>query len=266
MACMYSPIRDLPEMSSNVTLWDLFKDAATHQYGGNILFANIPLIKHNLNDLNFVVIVERADNHPTEKTRTILDINLKEYINPCEKESDETFVKIWREATKTEGSRFKFYTSQVIGQSLLGNIGARIMGLSVSGGAIIVSVNKHNTALSEPEDEFRYEQGEKIAIPPRTRVKASVTSYSIKYEQAYTLRFSISHNIGVSFRYESNDCCCSAWCRGYVTAAQMLRTLPGYHHDHENSTVSFVQQGILTWIGHGSSIDKIVEPLDSTSS
>ena len=265
MVSLYSPIRDLPdlEMSSNATLWNLFKDAATHQHGDDILFINIASIKQKLNDLDFVVSVERADNHPTEKTRTILDINLKEYVNPCERESDETFVKISRAITKAEGSRYKFYTSQVIGQSLLGNIGARIMGLSVSGGAIIVSVNKHNTALSGPEDEFQYEQGEKIAIPPRTRVKASVTSYSIKYEQAYTLRFSISHNIGVSFQYESNCCCLCGKRKGYVTAAQILRTLPGYRHS--NNTVSFIQQGILTWIGHGSSIDKIVGPLDSSN-
>ena len=268
-------------MSSNATLWDLFEEAATNQYeettSCSIKFANIASIKQDLNNLCFEVSVEQADNLPTEKTRTILDVNSKEYVNPCEKESDETFVKIWRRFTKAEGSRYNFCVSQVIGQSLLGNIGAKIMGLAVSGGTIIVSVNMHNVALSAPEDEFQYEQGEKIVIPPRTRVKASVTSYTIKYEQAYTLRFSISHNIGVPFKYKCCCCCFSCCpsccyislcgkCKGYVTAAQLLRTLPGYRHDHENNTVSFVQHGILTWTGHGSSIDKIVEPLDSPSS
>ncbi len=44
---------------------------------------------------------------------------------------------------------------------------------------------------------FNYEQEEKITVPPGKRVKAKITSYSVRYDMKYTLKFSVYRNVTV---------------------------------------------------------------------
>ena len=144
------------------------------------------------------------------------------------------------------------------------------MGLAMGGGSASISANygrnkSTTTGKEESEDNcftISYEQEEKISVAPGTRVKAQITSYRMKYEQRYTLKFSIpsSFNIPVTYRTRCQRMCFGI-CRnsGFVNITQMLQMLPNYCVEEDMAT--FTQNGILSWIGDGSSVDKSEEPL-----
>ena len=96
-------------------------------------------------------------------------------------------------------------------------------------------------------------------------VKARITSYTMKYEQRYTLKFSIpsSLNIPVTYRTRCQQMCFGI-CRnvGFVNVTQMLQTLPNYCVEENMAT--FTQDAwylVRGWIGEGSSVNKSEEPL-----
>jgi len=60
------------------------------------------------------------------------------------------------------------------------------------------------------------------------------------------------------YKTRCNQWFCGAnW--GRIAAADLLSELPGY--SEEDDKVSFLQEGTLSWIGEGSKVEKIVEPL-----
>ena len=74
---------------------------------------------------------------------------------------------------------------------------------------------------------------------------------------------SIPVHYKTSFQQAFGDCCgCPSisYETGSITAAELFRSLPDYHE--ENGVVSFIQHGILSWMGEGSTVEKEVEPLD----
>ena len=253
-----------------VTFWELYERAAKNQYGENIRVIKTPWAKKLIDDLNFEVSVVDAEQTPKETSRTIIDINMKEYTNRGQKEIDETMVKVSKSTSKTKGSRYSFSTTKGVNWGIGGNIGGQVMGLAMGGGSASISANygRHKsttTGKEESEDNcftISYEQEEKISVAPGTRVKARITSYTMKYEQRYTLKFSIpsSLNIPVTYRTRCQQMCFGI-CRnaGFVNITQMLQTLPNYCI--EEGMATFTQDGILSWIGEGSSVDKSEEPL-----
>ena len=115
-----------------------------------------------------------------------------------------------------------------------------------------------------PGFEMIYEQQEKICIQPNTKVKATITTYAMKYEQGYTIKLSLPKEVTLNLMY-NNRCsqwffCGASW--GRISAAELLGELPGY--SEEDDKVSFLQEGTLSWIGEGSKVEKIVESLTST--
>ena len=268
----YSPASHAQKSAKEdtVTFWELYERAAKNQYGENIRVIKTPWAKKLIDDLNFEVSVVDAEQTPKETSRTIIDINMKEYTNRGQKEIDETMVKVSKSTSKTKGSRYSFSTTKGVNWGIGGNIGGQVMGLAMGGGSASISANygRHKsttTSKEESEDNcftISYEQEEKISVAPGTRVKARITSYTMKYEQRYTLKFSIpsSLNIPVTYRTRCQQMCFGI-CRnaGFVNITQMLQTLPNYCI--EEGMATFTQDGILSWIGEGSSVDKSEEPL-----
>ena len=259
-----------PAKGDTVTFWDLYERAAKNMYGENIRVIKTPWAKQQVDNLSFTITVANAEQTPKETSRTIIDINMKEYTNRGQKEIDETMVKVSKSTSKTKGSRYSFSTTKGVDWGIGGNLGAQIMGLSMVGGNASISANygRHKsktTSQEESEDNcftISYEQEEKISVPPGTRVKATITSYSVKYEQRYTIKLSIlgSLNLPVTYRTRCQQMCFGI-CRnsGFVNIKQMLQTLPNYCVEEDMAT--FTQDGILSWIGQGSAIDKSEEPL-----
>ncbi len=259
-----------PAKEDTVTFWELYERAAKNIYGENIRVIKTPWARKQIDDLNFKITVAEAEQTPKETSRTIIDINMKEYTNRGQKEVDETMVKVSKSTSKTKGSRYSFSSTKGVDWGIGGNIGGQIMGLAMAGGNASISANygRHKsttTGQEESEDNsftLSYEQEEKISVPPGTHVKATITSYSVRYEQRYTLKLGIlsSLNIPVTYRTRCQQMCFGI-CRnsGFVNVTQMLQTLPNYCVEEDMAT--FTQDGILSWVGQGSSIDKSEEPL-----
>jgi len=105
---------------------------------------------------------------------------------------------------------------------------------------------------------YDYDHEERIKIPPQTKVKVIVTTSAVKYEQNYTLHFSIPSNFVLDVDYKSscNQLCCGTT-YGHVSAAQVFYTMPNYHE--ENGMSVFYQQGTLSWMGEARNIEKNLE-------
>ena len=249
-----------------VTMWDMYITAAKFMFGDNITVFRTPLLIQSLSNLCFTIRVEAADQQIMEKTKTTVDITTKEYSNHSEKEMDQTQIKVKKNYTTSKESQFHFSPSNGVNWGIGGNIGAKVMGLSMSGGSAMVG-GMYSKYQSRAEDfnadfHFSYRQEEKVNIPPLSRVKVKITSYAIKYEQSYTLRFSIpaSYLIEVKYQTRYNRICCGTH-TGYITAAQLLQTLPSYHE--QNGMSIFYQHGVLSWMGEERNVDKIVEQIGS---
>jgi len=123
-------------------------------------------------------------------------------------------------------------------------------------------------SLSADTLSFAYKREEKVVVPPRSKVSVTITSYAIRYSFHYTLQFSAlqSEAISIKFRTKFQDCwggCCLGCCTssGFITARELLTAtpLPGFSED--SNWVHFTQDGILSWVGDGSKVQKIEHPL-----
>ena len=266
----YSPTSSSTQVvkAEEVTFWDLFERAAKAQYGDNIKVIKTPWAKTQLDNLNFELSVVSADREPKETRRTIVDINMKEYINRGQKEVDETVVQVHKSTSKSQGNRYSFSTTKGINWGIGGNIGAKVIGLAMGEAGVGVSANygkqKSTTTGSEESQDtslsFTYSQEEKISVSPGTRVKAKITSYRVKYEQQYVLKFAIDSSLNIPLTYKTR---CQQTCfgrnSGFVNITQMLNILPNFCI--EDGKATFTQAGTLSWIGEGCSVDKLEEPL-----
>lgn len=245
----------------NVTFWDLFVDAAKAQYGASIQVVDTQIARNRLNYLDFEISIISADPSPTEVRRATVDITTKEFTNHCEKEVDETLVKVRKSNLGWTGSRYHFSTTRGGNYGIGGDIGPKVIHLAIAGGSTTINASIANliTLKEEHNFDFNYFHEEKISVPPQSRVKARITSYSVNYEQGYTILFSIPASVVIPVTYKTG--CLGFVCSkaGYISVAQLCSTLPDYHFN--NGLVSFVQCGALSWIGEASSIDKDVETL-----
>lgn len=248
-------------------MWDLYENAAMRKYGDTIKVFKTPCTEEYLNKLKFEVSVQSHDPEPEESRRTIVDINMKEYVNRCKNEVDETMFKVRKTTVKSKGSRYSFSSTKGVNWGIGGGIGAQVMNLAMAGGSASLNANysRSKSTTSESEEtssdsfEFSYEQEEKILVPPMSKVKAKITSYSVKFDQAYVLKFTIaaSHTIHVLYQTRCQQMFCGTK-SGFITAAQFCSPLPEFRE--EGDKVSFVQAGVLSWIGVCSTVDKEVEP------
>ena len=254
-----------------LTLWQVYEQAAKNKFGSNIKVISLPRIEKQVEDLSFEISVVRADPEPTEKTRTIADINMKEYSNPADTSVDETIVRMTKKNTSSAGNRYQFSTTKGVSWDVGGNIGAQVMGVAMggAGGSIggrygkvksSTTVNEQNLAQGF---EIGYDQEEKICVQPHTKLKATITTYAMKYEQGYTIKLTIPKDVTLDLVYKNrcNQLLCGAlWSK--ITAAELLSELPGY--SEEDDKISFLQEGTLSWIGEGTKVEKTVEPLSPT--
>ena len=267
----YSP-RSKKDHDTRVTFWQLFEQAAKQRYGQNIRVVKTELYETKVNNIDFQLSVVDKDPKPSEKTRTIVDINMKEYVNHGKVAQDQSIVQINKKSSKTEGDRYTFSSTQGVKFGFGGNIGAQVMGASVAGGSIGVSGNyeksKSTTEGTEKSStegsEYSYNQEEKIVVPPGTHVNATITTYQMKYEMKYTVKLSVDRNAFLHMVYKT-PCqhLCFGVCRssGYVNIRDMFSTLPNYNPEDEDDTASFTQDGVLSWVGEGCRVEKFEEPL-----
>ena len=249
----------LPNTREISTLWDVYERAVKSQFGQSIRVCKTWGAVQQLNSLNFVVSIESADDESRLTRRTVVDINTKEFANLSDKEVNETMInkKTESETTKTRYT-FSTATGLLFGQEE--KIGAQVMRLVIAGGSVTVSVNPRRGYTEGHDFDFSFSQEEKISVPPMSKVKAKITTYLEKYEQGYTLRFSLPSSLmlPVTYKTQCQQKFCGTTART-ISIVQLCRMLPGYQND--NGRVSFIQSGILSWIGEGSAVHKEVELL-----
>ncbi len=255
------------------TFWQLFERAAKRRYGQNIRVVKTGFLETKVNNIDLQLSVVAKDPKPSEKTRTIVDINMKEYVNRGKVAQDESIVQINKKSSKTEGDRFNFSSEKGVKFGIGGNLGAQVMGAAVAGGSVGISghydKSKSTTEGAQKSStevfEYSYNQEEKIVVPPETHVKATITTYQMKYEMKYTMKLSVERNAYLQMVYKTTcqRLCCFGVCRsrGYVNIRDMFSTLPNYNEEDEDDTASFTQDGTLSWVGEGCSVEKIEEPL-----
>ena len=203
-----------------------------------------------------------------ETRRTIVDVNLKEYTNYGQKGDDESTFKVIKMITQSQGNHFQFSDTKGSSWDVGGNIGAQVIGMAMVGvtGGMSASYgrNKSSTAGKEQSEDtsasVSYEQEERMRVPPGTRVKAKITSFKVKYEQQYTIKFGVNSWINIPVTYKMR---CQQFCfgtnSGTVNVTQILNTLPGYSLEGSKATLSVV--GTVSWISDGFSVDKSEESL-----
>lgn len=264
----YKPVQEQPRQNSmrTVTWWDLIENAAKAKRRSNIQVFKFPITQKEIDKFvdKFDITVKRSDPEPREVSRVLVDINVKEYANCGEKENDETIVKIEKTSSSKQGRRYNFSTSKGVNWGFEGNVGAKkILELGL-GASYSRSKEKKTEEETSEEDEFvfAYNQEEKVTIPPGKKAKVKVITSTVKYQQGYTLKFSISSYYTIPVRYKDLGCCglraclCgSSLC--HVSAREILKTLPEFKE--EGGKVSFTQEGLLEWVGEGCSVQKLEE-------
>ena len=256
----------LEESYEENTLWGLYEEAAKRRFGRSILLLNSLSIERQLNNLNFVLSIQSAETEPRETRRTVADVNTKDFTNLSEKEVDETMIKIRKSASETNLTRYTFSGRTGLVWGLGENIGAQVMRLAVGGGGVRVSMGSQQRYRHNESDdfEFSYNQEERITIPPMSQVKVKIVTYLKKYEQNYSLKFSLPANLLIPVCYMTKcqkmfGCCCCASTKRYISPAELCQTLPEYRE--EGGYVSFIQPGTLSWVGEGSTVHKEVRSL-----
>ena len=286
----YSPLNDVTAdpRPQYFTLWDLAKSAAQAKYGTNIDELKTPSSRKKLYALQFDICIVSADPEPVEVKRMAVDIITKEYINRGQNEIDKTVVIA--ERTNPDWARIRYhFTRKGVICGIGGDIGPQVRRLAVTGGTTRIKIADNveseligrlailggmpATVLeTEKNFLFNYKNEENITVPPMSRVKAKIVSHSVTHWQGFVIKFMIPSSVSVPVDYRihhrtglSSVLCASLPCSlSYETAsvgtAQLFRDLPDYRE--ENGVVSFVQHGVLSWIGEGSIVEKQVEPLE----
>lgn len=249
-------------------------NAVRIECGNDVILLNKETIEWELttfvNDLLFTVVDSAPE--PTASRPTIIDTTFKVFTNQGWKANDETTVQVGKNAPAVAGTRYHFFIEQGVSFDHKQNLGVQIVSLSMSGGHMRVGApieakdEQYNIAL-----QFQYRNEEKIVVPPRTKVTASIKTSTTKYSQAYTLEFSIPRSRFIHVVYftkaqkwirriccgcKSCFCCCCKPKEKLIYAADLLQTLPNFM-DRADGYCSFTLNGTLTWIGEGCSVDKL---------
>ena len=243
-----------------------------------------------------------SDREPEEISKTMVDVNEKEYSNYCgnergdsnpnhhgsdresdrKSESDETTVKISKCVENAEGHSYTATTTKGVewggGVDIGLQFGMPQIGINASAGGnfnykrnyiqmLTEAITKTNTVESESHHE------ETVKIPPGMKVVVKMTSYRVRYKLPYTMEYKVPKIEGVPVKYYACGLglviahvpilgpilglCCNS--TGYLTAVQLLHTLPGYREDDDY--VYFTQEGELRWIADRMEVDKKISPL-----
>lgn len=216
----------------------------------------------------FEVLSITTTGPPREVRRTEVDVNIKEYTNNGQKWDDESTFKVIKQVTQSQGNRYHFSDTKGSNWDIGGNMGAQVIGMAMGGitGGMSASYGRNKSSTSGAEQSadttasITYEQEERMRVPPGTRIQARITSFKVKYEQQYTIKFGINSWISIPVKYKTRcqQICCGAN-NGTVGVTQILNTLPKYRLEGSKATLSVV--GTLSWISDGFSVDKSEQSL-----
>ena len=217
------------------------------------------------------------DEQPSRKGRTIVDIDTKSHINNREEDEDldapdrndvfEITSRTGSSQSTTKTYRLQFgetYTFQVGG-----SLDLKPQFFNVAGGGIGISGSRtKQTSKQKTKDTTKnesltqeYQLVEKLVVPPKTKVTATIKSYAVTYElgQSFT-EVSAPKNSFISVHYRTM--LSRRWTggifvtTGYITARELFQGRPNFQEKEEIEMVYFVEEAKVSYIGEEVEISK----------
>ena len=221
------------------------------------------------------------EEKPKPQGRTIVDIDTKTHINFREEDGEvdapdrndvfEITSKTGSSQSNTKTYRLQFgetYTFQVGGSLEL-----KPQFFNVAGGGIGISgsrtkqTSKQETSETAKNESLtqEYQLVEKLVVPPKTKVTATIRSYAVTYEGKSTTEVSAPKTSFIKVRYRtmlSRRLTGGVFVtKGYITARELFQERPDFREDEE--MVYFVEKTKVSYIGEEVEISKKKEPAGS---
>ena len=247
-------------VSRVITLQELVRDAASIKYRSEIMFTAETGVDIARFWNNSQLRVVSSSGYPREVRRAIVDVYTKEFENRGANE-EKTTVKVYKSQERPTGRCYEWFQSS--GFLCDAHVGSHILDMAVGGEfRSMASVNAGSASQSVNGYIYLYNQKEELTVPCNSKVKAVVSTSSVKYEVDYTIEIGVHKSTFVRFRYLNClqrylCCCCSS--RGYVSANDVLRQLPSYREDDQ--WAYFQQNGKLSWTGEAGHVTKVQQAL-----
>ncbi len=200
----------------------------------------------------------RFDDRPKPVGRAVIDIDVKSHCNFGEK------VDHMEITTKKTSSQKRTKTYQLsLGKSWTFQAGANvnidakffnIAGAGIGGNTSLSRTEtKNETAKDETEEALGQEFGiiEKLEILPKTKVKATITTWAITYESKTQVEVRVDREASIPVRFRSpfqqaaGGICTSL---GYVTAEEIFRA-NGQEVHLETDTMWFLFDSAFSYLG-----------------
>ena len=142
---------------TNITIWDLYENAARTKYGQNIQVLKTQSFTKQLCGLQFDVSIVSADPQPVEIQRAAVDISTKEYANHDRKEADKTVIKVESAADSAwDRSRYHFSTTRGASCGIGSDIGPQVMRLAITGSTTKIKMTGKNEESESITQNFRF--------------------------------------------------------------------------------------------------------------
>ena len=215
------------------------------------------------------------DEQPSRKGRTIVDIDTKSHINNREEDENlnapdrndvfEITSKTGSSQSTTKTYRLQFgetYTFQVGG-----SLDLKPQFFNVAGGGIGISGSRtKQTSKQETKDATEnetltqeYQLVEKLVVPPKTKVTATIKSYAVTYELGQSVtEVSAPKNSFIPVHYRTM--LSRRWTggilvtTGYITARELFQGRPKFRV--KDGMVYFEEQAKGSYIGEEVEISK----------
>ena len=218
---------------------------------------------------------------PTPKGRTIVDIDTKSHLNDREEDEEEEVDAPDRndkfEITSTKGStnsntktyQLKFNKSYTY--NIGGSLELKPQFFNMAGGGIGISgsltkqTSQETThgATNEETLSQEYQLVEKLVVPPKTKVKATIKTYAVTYEGKSVTEVSVPKWARIPVHYRtmsSRQLGGILITTGFITARELFRAQPNFREEEE--MVYFVEETKVSYIGEDVQILKEKQKVD----
>lgn len=255
-------------------------DAAKIKYGRHIfvLGASQKDIETFWRHVGYAVYPDTEVAAPVEKGRTIVDIDTKCHINDSSKElegiqgqkpkkPEDWYDDFQITSKKSKGEQRSKSYSLEIGKTTQKQIGGNLKIASpsffnVAGGGIApeLGINASYSKISsksEKSEESRnesltqeYEVVDTLKVPPRTKVKVTITTYAVTYESEVKIQLTVDAKSGIPVKYRTPV---SRILGGLTTSSGILTAKEVFVNEKdfndEGANITFSRMSKISYLG-----------------
>jgi hypothetical protein len=270
------------QLHRKIPSWNRVMDCAVVKtFGRDIEVVHKQDVRKELKRFQAKLEVEVCDSSPEPNNvqPCIIDVTTKEFYNHGTIEPIKTVIKNYKNSKFALGAKYHYKIKEGVRFDDF-NLGWQIVTLSMTGGHR--AIGDHPAGTSEQlsaYSQFRggkdlqvynndfmihYDHKETLSIPPQTKVTATITTISKRFEQDYILRFRCEKSECIQIKY-LNRCqrmcsvfrnnCCGCFFRPIkrlMYAKDILQDLPSFEEDDRYCW--FTLNGTLIWLGEECSV------------